>query len=75
MKTQNNVIDYRYRQMEDIADDHPYFVIEDGVLFGKKDARLVYYPTYFTQTEYHIPEWVKTLGAHCFYGTHILKFN
>ena len=50
-----------------VAENHPYFVMVDGVLFGKSDNKLVYYPKDAPESAYEIPDGTKYIGNHAFY--------
>ena len=49
-----------------IMDDHPYFMMQDGVLFSRDGARLVLYLRDNPLTEYRIPSGVKTVDDGAF---------
>ena len=52
-----------------VSPDHPYLAVIDGVLFSKKDRRLVCCPTkqsYRGGTKYKIPQGIRIVGAHAF---------
>ncbi len=49
-----------------ISPDHPAFEVVDGVLFTKEDRRLVYYPIWKEQKEYHVPQGVKCIDDSVF---------
>ncbi len=51
-----------------VAEDHPYFVMIDGVLFGKSDTKLIYYPPNLPDAVYEIPVGMDKIGKHAFYG-------
>ena len=50
----------------DISPDHPSFAMINGVLFSKKDKRLICYPAYLTNEEYTIPQGIEIIGSYAF---------
>ena len=56
-----------------VPEDHPYFLLVDGTLYGKLDHKLIYYPPNAEAKEVVLPQGIITFGPHCFYGcTNIL---
>lgn len=51
-----------------VATDHPYLATIQGVLFGKSDARLIYYSPLLTASSYEIPLGIRVIGSRAFYG-------
>ena len=49
-----------------ISPDHPLLEIIDGVLFSKKDKRLIWYPISRTNSEYVIPQGTASIGESAF---------
>lgn len=49
-----------------ISKNHPTLALIDGVLFDKKNMRLIYYPSSKTETTYEIPQGTKEIGAYAF---------
>lgn len=49
-----------------ISLDHPYFAVEDGVLFSKTGKKLIYFPD--TKEEYAVPEGIQSIGIASFAG-------
>lgn len=45
---------------------HPILEMRDGVLFGKEEQRLIWYPLAFTATEYTVPEGTLCIGRCAF---------
>lgn len=56
-----------------ISPDNPNFALLDGVLFSKKDRRLICYPGDKLGNSYSIPEGIQSIGAYAFYGAKNLK--
>ena len=51
-----------------ISPRQPAFALMDGVLFQKNEKSLVYYPISSENTEYVIPDGIKTIGDQAFSG-------
>ena len=49
-----------------VSEKHPAFVSIEGVLFSKKDKRLIFYPASKTDKEYAIPEGTEIIGSASF---------
>ena len=49
-----------------VSPDHPLLEINDGVLFSKKDKRLIWYPLSRTDSEYAIPQGTTSIGESAF---------
>ena len=59
-----------------ISESNKYFAVESGVLFDKNKTELLFYPTGSTQTDYLIPETVKTISDQSFAGaSNLLSIN
>ncbi len=56
-----------------ISADHPVFEIVDGVLFNKKEHKLIYYPTGSSTVAYTVPEGVTAIGKEAFSGAFNLR--
>ena len=56
-----------------ISADHPVFEVVDGVLFDKKEHRLIYYPAGSSAVSYTVPEGVKVIGKEAFSGAFNLR--
>ncbi len=50
-----------------VPDDHPYFMIINGVLYGKPDGKLIYYPPHAPSGVLVLPKGIKEFGNHAFY--------
>lgn len=50
-----------------VSPESQYFCSENGVVYSKDMTELVIYPAYKTQTEFSIPEQVRTIGNNAFY--------
>ncbi len=51
-----------------VSDSHPAFSVQDGVLFDKSIERLICYPSACQNTEYTVPDGVKTIDDYAFAG-------
>ncbi|MBR5344898.1 MAG: leucine-rich repeat domain-containing protein [Clostridia bacterium] len=51
-----------------VAEDHPYLEVVDGVLFGRTDHRLIWYPRVLGGEAYTVPEGTEIIGRHAFYA-------
>lgn len=51
-----------------ISDSHPALFLQDGVLFDKSMERLICYPLTCQNTEYSIPNGIKTIDNYAFAG-------
>lgn len=51
-----------------VRQDHPYFAVIDGVLFGKSDRKLIYYSPALKAAEYAIPDGTLEIGDCAFHG-------
>lgn len=51
-----------------VAADHPYLEVVDGVLFGRTDHRLIWYPRALGGEAYAVPEGTEIIGRHAFYA-------
>ena len=47
----------------DVSPDHPYLASINGIIFSKPDKRLIIYPCSRTETEYSIPQGIRTIGG------------
>lgn len=45
-----------------LPEDHPFYTVTDGVLFDRRSAKLISYPTGKPDRSYSVPEWVTTIG-------------
>ena len=45
---------------------HPTLCLEDGVLYDRPAARLVWYPSGRTDASFTVPAWVREIGAYAF---------
>lgn len=50
-----------------------HFIIKDNVLFNKKMDRIIYYPMNKKDNFYRIPDSVKFIGKHSFYGNKYIE--
>ena len=51
-----------------VPEDHPYLVVINGVLYGKSDRKVIYYPPDAPHGVFVMPSWVVNFGPHCLYG-------
>lgn len=51
----------------------PYFTLVDGVLYDRDMTTLIYYPINDTRTSFTVPDGVRCLGKHCFFGCNNLR--
>ncbi len=52
----------------EVAEDNPYYVSVDGVIFTKDMTTLIQYPSARTDTTYVIPDTVTAIGQEAFYN-------
>lgn len=57
-----------------VAAENPYYTAIDGVLMTADQATLVYYPSCSSQSDYTIPETVKTIDSYAFQDAMQLQF-
>lgn len=57
-----------------VADENPYYTVVDGVLMTADQETLIYYPPSISQSDYTIPETVKTIDRYAFQDTMQLQF-
>lgn len=57
-----------------VAAENPYYTAVDGVLMTADQATLVYYPPCSSQSDYTIPETVKTIDSYAFQDVMQLQF-
>lgn len=57
-----------------VAAENPYYTAVDGVLMTADQATLVYYPPCSSQSDYTIPETVKTIDSYTFQDAMQLQF-
>ena len=57
-----------------VAAENPYYTAVDGVLMTADQATLVYYPSCSSQSDYTIPETVKTIDSYAFQDAMQLQF-
>ncbi len=49
-----------------LSPSHPTLCLEDGILYHRPSARLVWYPSGRTDTAFTVPAWVREIGAYAF---------
>lgn len=57
-----------------VAAENPYYTAVDGVLMTADQATLVYYPPCSSQSDYTVPETVKTIDSYAFQDAMQLQF-
>ncbi len=55
-----------------VPEDHPAFCLIDGVLFGREDQRLIWYPVPRGAAHYNVPEGTRVIGG-AFLGQQYLE--
>lgn len=51
----------------ELINESPYFIFEDGILYGRDKKEVIYYPINKKEKEYVIPSTVTCIGKHCFF--------
>ncbi len=51
-----------------VAEDHPYLMVIDGVLYGKLDGKLIYYPPQAPAGVLVMPKGITSFGKHALYN-------
>ena len=51
-----------------LTNDSSYFVLEDGILYGRDKKDIIYYPINKEVKEYVVPNTVTCIGKHCFFN-------
>ena len=52
----------------ELTNESPYFVVEDGILYGRDKKDIIYYPINKKIKEYIVPNTVTCIGKHCFFN-------
>ena len=52
----------------ELTNDSLYFVLEDGILYGRDKKDIIYYPINKEVKEYVVPNTVTCIGKHCFFN-------
>ena len=52
----------------ELTNDSSYFVLEDGILYGRDKKDIIYYPINKEVKEYVVPNTVTCIGKHCFFN-------
>ena len=52
----------------ELTNESPYFVLEDGILYGRDKKDIIYYPINKEVKEYVVPNTVTCIGKHCFFN-------
>ena len=56
-----------------ISDTNNNYIVEKGILYNKDMTRILCYPAGIKDTEFFVPDTVKTIGDFAFYGTKALE--
>lgn len=59
----------------EVAEDNPYLVAQDGIIFSKDMSELVAFPSAYEGDSYSIPTSVKTIGFGAFMDCHLKHIN
>ena len=51
----------------ELTNESPYFVLKDGILYGRDKKDVIYYPINKQAKEYVVPSTVTCIGKHCFF--------
>ena len=52
----------------ELTNDSSYFLLEDGILYGRDKKDIIYYPINKELKEYVVPNTVTCIGKHCFFN-------
>lgn len=61
------------KSLKIIENKSDHFIIKDDVLFNRKMDRIIYYPMNKKDNSYYIPDSVKFIGKHSFYGNKYIE--
>ena len=56
-----------------ISDTNNNYIVKNGILYNKNMTRILCYPAGIKDTEFSVPETVKTIGDFAFYGAKVLE--
>ena len=56
-----------------ISDTNNNYIVKNGILYNKNMTRILCYPAGIKDTEFFVPDTVKTIGDFAFYGTKALE--
>ena len=56
-----------------ISDTNNNYIVKNGILYNKNITRILCYPAGIKDTEFSVPDTVKTIGDFAFYGTKALE--
>ena len=56
-----------------ISDTNNNYIVKNGILYNKNMTRILCYPAGIKDTEFSVPDTVKTIGDFAFYGTKALE--
>ena len=56
-----------------LSDTNNNYIVKNGILYNKNITRILCYPAGIKDTEFFVPDTVKTIGDFAFYGTKALE--
>jgi hypothetical protein len=56
-----------------ISDTNNNYIVKNGILYNKNITRILCYPAGIKDTEFFVPDTVKTIGDFAFYGAKVLE--
>ena len=56
-----------------ISDTNNNYIVKNGILYNKNMTRILCYPAEIKDTEFSVPDTVKTIGDFAFYGAKVLE--
>ena len=56
-----------------LSDTNNNYIVKNGILYNKNTTRILCYPAGIKDTEFFVPDTVKTIGDFAFYGTKALE--
>ena len=56
-----------------ISDTNNNYIVKNGILYNKNITRILCYPAGIKDTEFSVPDTVKTIGDFAFYGAKVLE--
>ena len=56
-----------------ISDTNNNYIVKNGILYNKNMTRILCYPAGIKDTEFSVPDTVKTIGDFAFYGAKVLE--
>lgn len=71
-KNANSIVITHLTKAYQISDDSPYWETVDGVLYGKTNKALIFYPRYKEGDSYTVKDGTESIGSYAFYE-HTIK--